>query len=56
MLISIAISVSMIAVGVLVWRVLQRRESGDTELQRRFQADDRRAKAARERTARERQK
>jgi len=55
MWISIGITVGMLAIGVVVWRYLQRREAADPELQRRFQADDRRAKAARERTARERQ-
>lgn len=52
MWISLAIAISMTAVGILVWRALQRQEAGDDALQRRFDADDRRAKAARERTAR----
>lgn len=54
MWISILISTSMIALGVLAWRVIQRREAGDPELERRWRADERRAKAARERSARER--
>lgn len=52
MLVSTMIAVSMIAVGVLVWRFLQKQEKGDTTLQRRFDADDRRAKAGRDRAAR----
>ncbi len=52
MWISIGVSISMIAVGVLVWRLLKRQEADDPKLKRLFDADDRRAKAARERTAR----
>jgi len=55
MLISLVIATSMLAVGLLVWRLLQRQEVDDEELKRMFEADDRRAKAARERTARGRQ-
>ncbi|MBX3355630.1 MAG: hypothetical protein KF724_08030 [Phycisphaeraceae bacterium] len=53
MFISTLIAISMVAVGILVWRALRRQEEGDTVLQRRFKADDRRAKAARERTSRD---
>jgi len=52
MLISTLIAISMIAVGVLAWRALKRQEAGDTRLKRRLEADDRRAKAARDRIAR----
>jgi len=53
MLYSTIIAISMIAIGVLVWRVLQRQESGDMKLKRRLDADDRRAKAARDRVSRD---
>ena len=52
MLYSTLIAISMIAIGVLAWRALKRQEAGDVQLKRRLDADDRRAKAARERTAR----
>lgn len=55
-LISTAIAISMVAIGILVWRTLQRQEKGDAALKRTLDADDRRAKAARERSARERLK
>lgn len=52
MLVSTLIAASMISVGVLVWRFLQKQEKGDAKLQRRLDADDRRAKAGRDRAAR----
>jgi uncharacterized membrane protein len=52
MLYSTLIAISMIAVGIMAWRAIKRQEAGDADLKRRLDADDRRAKAARERTAR----
>ena len=44
----ILMTVSMVAVGVLVWNVLSRQERGDTELHGRLDADDARAARGRE--------
>ena len=47
-------TVSMVAVGVLVWNVLSRQERGDADLHGRFDADDERAAKGREEYAKRR--
>lgn len=50
----ILMTVSMFAVGVLVWNVLSRQEQGDEELHGRFDADEARAAKGREEYAKRR--
>ena len=50
----ILMTVSMFAVGVLVWNVLSRQERGDEDLHGRFDADDARAARGREEFAKRR--
>lgn len=50
----ILMTVSMVAVGVLVWNVLSRQERGDADLHGRFDADDARAAKGREEYAKRR--
>ena len=40
--------VSMIAIGIIVWKVVQRQESCDSKFQAKLDADDERARAGRE--------
>lgn len=47
-------TVSMVAVGVLVWNVLSRQEQGDADLHDQLKADDARAARGREDFARRR--
>jgi hypothetical protein len=46
--------VAMAIVGWAIWKLLARQEQGDHDFQRRLDADDRRARANREASARER--
>lgn len=50
----ILMTVSMVAVGVLVWNVLSRQERGDSDLHERLDADDARAAKGRDDFARRR--
>jgi hypothetical protein len=50
----ILMTVSMVAVGVLVWNVLSRQERGDSNLHGRLDADDARAAKGREEFAKRR--
>ncbi len=50
----ILMTVSMFAVGVLVWNVLSRQEIGDEELHGKLDADDARAAKGREQFAKRR--
>lgn len=50
----ILMTVSMVAVGVLVWNMLSRQERGDAELHSRLDADDARAAQGREEFAKRR--
>ncbi len=50
----ILMTVSMFAVGVLVWNVLSRQERGDSQLHDQLDADDARAAKGREEFAKRR--
>ena len=45
--------ISMLALGWLVWRTVQRQEANDEAFQEMLEKDDRRARAGRERLVRE---
>lgn len=48
-LVMVAIIVSMVSVGVLVWHRVNAQERGDTDLERKLREDDARAEAGRRR-------
>lgn len=50
----ILMTVSMVAVGVMVWNALARQERGDADLHERLEADDERAARGRDEFARRR--